>query len=61
DEALLLADRVYVLTPRPAQAALEVTVDLARPRSYAVVADPAFVRLKLRLQQVLMEEKTLSS
>ncbi len=61
DEALLLADRVYVLTPRPAQAALEVTVDLPRPRSYAVVADPAFARLKLRLQQVLMEEKTLSS
>ena len=58
DEALLLADRVYALTPRPAQIALEVAVDLPRPRSYAVVADPAFARLKLRLQQVLMAEKT---
>lgn len=56
DEALLLADRVYALTPRPARVALEVTVDLPRPRSYAVVADPAFARLKLRLQQVLMAE-----
>ena len=58
DEALLLADRVYALTPRPAQIALEVAVDLPRPRSYTVVADPAFARLKLRLQQVLMVEKT---
>lgn len=54
DEALLLADRVYVLTPRPAQVALELTVDLPRPRSYTVVAEPAFAHLKLRLQQVLM-------
>jgi len=58
DEALLLADRVYALTPRPARIALEVAVDLPRPRSYTVVADPAFARLKLRLQQVLMVEKT---
>lgn len=56
DEALLLADRVYALTPRPARVALEVAVDLPRPRSYAVVAEPAFARLKLRLQQVLMAE-----
>lgn len=58
DEALLLADRVYVLTPRPAQVALELTVDLPRPRSYAVVAEPAFAHLKLRLQQVLMMNET---
>lgn len=60
DEALLLADRVYVLSPRPAQVALEVTVDLPRPRSYTVVAEPSFARLKLQLQQVLMAETTPS-
>jgi ABC-type nitrate/sulfonate/bicarbonate transport system ATPase subunit len=49
DEALVLADRVYVLSPRPARIALELAVDLPRPRSYAVTTSPAFTRLKARL------------
>ncbi len=54
DEAIILADRIYVLSPRPARVALEVTVDLPRPRSYSLVTEPAFARLKRQLQQVLM-------
>lgn len=54
DEAIILADRIYVLTPRPARIALELRVELPRPRSYTLVTDPAFARLKRQLQQVLV-------
>ncbi len=59
DEAIILADRIYVLTPRPARIALEVVVQLPRPRSYALVTDPAFASLKRQLQQVLMDGSNL--
>jgi ABC-type nitrate/sulfonate/bicarbonate transport system ATPase subunit len=53
DEALLLADRVVVLTERPARVALDLDVDLERPRAMAVEATPEFARLKGRLLQAL--------
>ncbi len=43
DEAIYLANRVLVFTPRPARIAAEIPVDLAYPRS---VTDPAFNQLK---------------
>jgi ABC-type nitrate/sulfonate/bicarbonate transport system ATPase subunit len=54
DEALLLSDRVYVLTPRPGRVALELPVDLPRPRDYAVAASAAFLRSKATLQRHLL-------
>lgn len=53
DEALLLADRVVVLTQRPARVALDLQVDLQRPRAMAVETTPEFARLKGRLLQAL--------
>ena len=41
-EAVFLADRVLVLSPRPASIAAEVRVDLPRPRTPAFFDDPAF-------------------
>jgi NitT/TauT family transport system ATP-binding protein len=41
-EAIFLADRVYVLTERPARIALTVRIDLARPRKPAVLQTSAF-------------------
>jgi NitT/TauT family transport system ATP-binding protein len=41
-EAVFLADRVLVMTPRPGRLADAVPVDLARPRSLDVMATPAF-------------------
>jgi len=49
DEALLLADRVVVLTKRPARVALDLSVDLDRPRTMGVETTAGFSRLKGRL------------
>jgi NitT/TauT family transport system ATP-binding protein len=47
DEALFLADRVMVLTPRPGRLARDIASPLERPRRYErLVVDPRFARLK---------------
>ena len=53
DEALLLADRVVVLTERPARVALDLTVDLQRPRTMELETTGEFTRLKARLLEAL--------
>jgi NitT/TauT family transport system ATP-binding protein len=46
-EALFLADRVAILSPRPGRVVAEIAVDLPRPRARReLVADPAFGRLE---------------
>ena len=55
DEAILLSDRVYVLTPRPGRITLVLDVDLPRPRSYEQVTEPSFARLKSQLLEPLRE------
>ena len=49
EEALLLSDRVYVLTARPGRVDLELDVDLERPRRYEMVTKVSFTRLKAQL------------
>jgi NitT/TauT family transport system ATP-binding protein len=46
DEALFLADRVYVLSPRPGRVVLALDVDLPRPRQYDCITTGPFVRQK---------------
>ena len=57
DEAILLSDRVYVLTQRPGCVTLVLDVDLPRPRSYEQVTEPQFARLKSRLLEPLREKR----
>jgi putative hydroxymethylpyrimidine transport system ATP-binding protein len=53
EEAVLLADRVYVLTGSPVTSASEVTIDLPRPRQYAMVTTAPFqAKRALLLQEV---------
>jgi len=42
EEAVLLADTVYVLTARPGRIAAEVAIDLPKPRSMASTRDPRY-------------------
>jgi ABC-type nitrate/sulfonate/bicarbonate transport system ATPase subunit len=53
DEALLLADRIYALSPRPGRVRLEARVPLGRPRQPALLALPAVLALKAELLAAL--------
>lgn len=53
EEALLLCDRIYVLSARPGHVAAVLPVDLGRPRAGALRTDPRFVALKGRLLAAL--------
>jgi NitT/TauT family transport system ATP-binding protein len=50
EEAVLLADRVIVLTPRPARIHASVEITLDRPRSEKFRLDPRFAVLVQRIQ-----------
>jgi ABC-type nitrate/sulfonate/bicarbonate transport system ATPase subunit len=52
-EAVFLADRVYVLTPRPARVAAEVRIDLPRPRHLGQQETAPFAELERRLRHEL--------
>lgn len=41
-EAVLLSDRVVVLSPRPARTLAEIVIDLPRPRPPSITRDPRF-------------------
>ncbi|WP_374999677.1 ABC transporter ATP-binding protein [Aeromicrobium sp. CTD01-1L150] len=45
EEAVFLADRVIVLSPRPATIAADITIDLPRPRHVADRGTPEFTNL----------------
>ncbi|UFJ40252.1 ABC transporter ATP-binding protein [Brevibacillus humidisoli] len=55
DEAILLSDRIYLLSARPGEIVAEVDVPLPRPREPVITTDPAFLSIKSRLLQLLQE------
>lgn len=56
DEAIFLADRIVVLTARPAQIKSIITVTLPRPRSYDIVTTEAYIAIKREVLGLIRKE-----
>lgn len=54
-EALLLSDRVLVMSPRPGRIRAEFPVPLPRPRQPAITAEPEFGRLARAVRAEIVE------
>jgi NitT/TauT family transport system ATP-binding protein len=55
DEAVLLSDRVVVLTPRPGSVGLILDINLPRPRSAEIRYDPRFIELSQQLREAIYQ------
>lgn len=58
EEAVLLGDRVLVMTPRPGRVARELQVELPRPREYGMVLSPRFNEYKREVLAILRPGST---
>jgi NitT/TauT family transport system ATP-binding protein len=56
DEAILLGDRVHVMTARPGRIKEIVPIDIARPRSTEVLTSSRFTTLKRHIMALVHEE-----
>ncbi|WP_272698995.1 ABC transporter ATP-binding protein [Desulfovibrio sp. Fe33] len=56
DEAILLADNVYIMSRRPGRLKARVPVDIPRPRDHKASLTPEFSRIKSQIMELLWEE-----
>ncbi len=56
DEAILLGDRVHVMTARPGRIKEEVAIDIPRPRSVEALTSDRFIALKRRIMALIHAE-----
>jgi NitT/TauT family transport system ATP-binding protein len=56
-EAGYLANRICVMRARPGRIIDDSTVGFARPRTMAMIYDPAFVALTQRLRELIVEAR----
>lgn len=59
DEALMLSDRVVVLSARPGRVKASIKNDLPRPRPLDIQLSPSFLKLKARIWAYVEEEVRL--
>ncbi len=60
DEAVLLADRVVVMSPRPGRIERVLAVDIPRPRGLAGRRHPEFARLEDEITRIFLDRGVLS-
>ena len=60
-ESVFLADRVFVMTPRPGRIAEIIDVDLPRPRDLSVINTERFGRYASRIRELLQSKGDLSA
>jgi NitT/TauT family transport system ATP-binding protein len=58
EEAVFLADRLYVMTRRPGRVKEEIAVPFPKPRTFDIVTIPNFVAIKERVLHLIREELT---
>ncbi len=56
DEAILLGDRVIVMTARPGRVKADIPITIPRPRSPEIALEPEFIALKRRIIAELRDE-----
>jgi NitT/TauT family transport system ATP-binding protein len=56
DEAILLGDRVYVMTKRPGRIKEEIPIAIPHPRSMDLILNPEFLVIKRRILNLLQSE-----
>ena len=57
-EAVLLSDRIVVMTPRPGKVREVIDIDLARPRSLSLMGEPRFGQFANRIRALLHDKPT---
>jgi NitT/TauT family transport system ATP-binding protein len=61
DEALFLADRIFIMTARPGRIKENLVVDFARPRNYeTIIFEQQYITLKQRILQAIRGETLLA-
>ena len=60
-ESVFLADRVFVMTPRPGRVAEIIDIDLPRPRELSVINTERFGRYASRIRELLQSKGDLSA
>lgn len=56
-EAVLLADRVIVMTPRPGRVQAVIPVDLPRPRTFEMESSPKFAEIAGQVRELIFSNK----
>jgi NitT/TauT family transport system ATP-binding protein len=59
DEAVLLADRVVVMSPRPGRIETIMPIDMPRPRGLAARKDPRFTEAVDTITEIFLERGVL--
>jgi sulfonate transport system ATP-binding protein len=56
DEAIFLADKLFIMTYQPGRIKAEIEVDLPRPREFHMLASPRFMEIRNQALDLLYEE-----